>query len=165
MKSPHLLLASSNCLKLRRNLEHLLDAAALSAIDHEIADNVVALFRLGESHYTFAKTIGKVEWRQQVSRYYYAAYHFSRSLRFYKDGSYSTDASDHKAIEKLPDDFPTRLTYQNRLSMLRDDRNLSDYDHVASEADLIIGRADTEAMLDTLFAETKQYLLNGGLTL
>jgi uncharacterized protein (UPF0332 family) len=164
MKSPHILLASSNCRKLRRNLEHLLDQQALAMIDREIAANVAGLFRLGESHYRFAKSIPKGEWRQQVSRYYYAAYHFSRCLRFFKDGTYSTDASDHKVIESLPQDFPTRQTYQNKLGMLRDDRNLADYDHGAVEADLIIPRSDVEAMLDKLYGETKDYLTSGGVT-
>ena len=165
MKAPHLLLASGNCRKLRRNLEHVLDPAALLRIDQEIVVNVGGLFSLGESHYRFAKSISKTEWRQQVSRFYYAAYHFSRSLRLFKDGTYNTDASDHKAIESLPDNFPTRHTYQNRLTLLRDDRNLCDYDHTATEGDLIISRSDTEAMLDVFLTETRQYLVNGGVPL
>ena len=122
MKSPHLLRAGANVRKLKENLVNVVDAAAISAIDTEICTNVAQLYALGQGHYYFAIRQNNRSWRQKISRLYYAAYNVSRAVRLCVNGEYSTDSSDHRKIETLPDDFPNWNKYANRLGALREDR-------------------------------------------
>jgi hypothetical protein len=55
VKTPHLLLAGTNCHKIRSNLTHILDVAAIEAITAEIRLNAAGLFSLGNEHFQFAK--------------------------------------------------------------------------------------------------------------
>ena len=107
MKTPHLLLAGTNCHKIRSNLTHILDVAAIEAITAEIRLNAAGLFSLGNEHFQFAKGLPKSKWRQRISRYYYGAYNSVRSLRLVSNGSYSTESDDHKGISKNPDSSRT----------------------------------------------------------
>ena len=134
MKSPHLLRAAPNVRKLKDNLINVVTADAISAIETEIRTNVAQLYALGLNHYYFAARQNNRSWRQKISRLYYAAYNVSRAVRLCVSGEYSIDSSDHKKIDTLPDDFPNRNRYANRLTVLRDDRNLCDYDHTAKFA-------------------------------
>jgi hypothetical protein len=161
-KSPHLLLAAANVRRLHSNLVDVLERAALDAIETEIHVNVGQLYSLGRSHFLFANRQGNRDWRQKISRFYYAAYNVSRAVRLCVNGEYSTDASDHKKIEVLPDDFPDKNTYANRLAVLREDRNLCDYDHVANRGDLVWSVEDSAEIVEKFLRDAKKYLRDRG---
>ena len=165
MKSPHLLRASANVRKLKENLVTVVDSTAISAIEAEISANVAQLYALGRSQYYFAKRQSGRSWRQKVSRLYYAAYNVSRAIRLYVNGEYSIDSSDHKRIESLPDDFPNTNKYGNRLRVLRDDRNLCDYDHTAKPDDLVLGVNEAEELVQQFLKDAQSYLSQRGVSL
>ena len=52
------------------------------------------------------------------------------------DGQYSTEVNDHKRVGDLPADFPSRAIWLDLLTKFRADRNIADYDHTVTEADL-----------------------------
>jgi hypothetical protein len=162
MKSPHLLRIGSNVQKLKDNLVTVVDAVAISAIETEIRANVSQLYALGRNHYQFAIRQNNRAWRQKVSRLYYAAYNVSRAARLCVHGEYSMDSSDHKKITLLPDDFPNKNKYSNRLGVLRDDRNLCDYDHTAKLLDLVVGPHDAIELVQQFLEDTKSYLNGRG---
>jgi len=163
LKEPHVLLASSNPRKLLKNLAHVLDQAALDEIEAEVDANVTGLLILGESHLAFALTIPKGEWRQRISRLYYAVYNVKRAVSLKYDGSFSTDSSDHQKIDGLPPNFNNQATYSSKLKNLRDDRNLADYSHLAKESDLLIPCDDVESMANDFITDAKAFLKNLGL--
>jgi hypothetical protein len=165
MKAPHLLLASGNPRKLKENLVQILDQQAILAIEAEILSNVAQLYLLGRGHYNFAVRQGNRAWRQKISRLYYGAYNASRAARLLSFGEYSAESGDHKKIEKLPSDFPSQSTYSNRLSVLREDRNLCDYDHTASIQDLILTPPDAVALVTDFLSDSSSYLRSRGVSL
>jgi hypothetical protein len=164
LKSPHFLRASNNVRQMRANLVVVLSPAELKIIDDEITKNAAQLFRLGASHYNFAKRQNARAWRQKVSRLYYAAYNISRAIRLWVKGEFATDVGDHKRVD-LPDDFPDRNTYSNRLSALRDDRNLCDYDHTARARDLIEDAAAWLKFVTKFERDARAYLRSRGVLL
>lgn len=163
MKTPHLLLAAPNTHVLRDNLVHLLSATAIASIDAEITANVVALFRMGEDYLKFAKTLSPTHWRHKISRLYYAAYAVSRSVRLRLDGEWSMSPGEHKKVGALPASFPNQSMYANRLSVLRDDRNLADYDHACTVADLVINLSDAESLVEQLVRDSRTFLAHKGI--
>jgi hypothetical protein len=165
MKSPHLLHAGANVRKLKENLINVVDAAAISAIETEICTNVAQLYVLGRNHFFFAVRQNNRSWRQKISRLYYAAYNVSRAVRLCVNGEYSMDASDHKKIETVPEDFPNKNKYANRLGVLRDDRNLCDYDHTAKLADLVMGVNDAAELVQQFLKDARVYLKRRGVNL
>ena len=165
LKEPSILLASSNCQRLIRNVSHILDPAAVLLLQNEIQRNVVALFRLGEEHLQFAKAIPSKLWRQRISRFYYAALNVKRAVTLNHSGEFSTDVSDHKNIGELPPGFPDINTYSTRLVNLRDDRNIADYSHLSSEADLIIKPADGELLVTKFIDHARNFLQGRGVVL
>jgi hypothetical protein len=165
MRSPHLLRAGTNVRKLKDNLVNVVDNVAISAIETEICANVAQLYTLGRSHYCFAIRQSNRSWRQKISRLYYAAYNVSRAIRLGVNGEYSMDSSDHRRIEALPDDFPNKNKYANRLSVLRDDRNLCDYDHTAKLADLVVGVDDAVELVHQFLKDAQSYLNRRGVTI
>lgn len=158
MKPPHLLLAAPNVYDLRDNLVHLLPPASIQAITAEITANVVAVYRMGEQYLQFAKRLPPAEWRHRVSRYYYAAYAISRSVRFQLDGDWSQSPGEHKNVGAMPNGFPNQNKYTNRLAVLRRDRNLADYDHACTPGDLVIAVADAEALVDEFAKDARTFL-------
>jgi hypothetical protein len=162
MKSPHLLRAGANVRKVKDNLVNVVDATAISAIEAEICTNVAQLYALGRGHYYFAVRQNNRSWRQKISRLYYAAYNVSRAVRLCVNGEYSIDSSDHKRIEVLPDDFPNRNRYANRLGVLRDDRNLCDYDHTAKLTDLVVNVSDAAELVQQFLKDAHRYLKQRG---
>ncbi len=162
LREPHFLLVSSNPLKLMKNLSGVLAASQLKKIDRAISLESALLFRLAESHFHFATAIPAVEWRQKVSRFYYAAYNAKRAVSLRFDGSFSTESSDHQKISSLPASLPNTATYQNRLTGLRDDRNLADYSHLATEADLVMPVPDAEAMVRDFMRDCRSFLSGAG---
>ncbi|MEW6238777.1 MAG: hypothetical protein AB1656_25615 [Candidatus Omnitrophota bacterium] len=162
-KSPHILLATGNCQKVRSNLTYILDSAAISAIDTEIANNVQGLFNLGMDHYNFACSIPQKEWRQRISRLYYGAYNIARSIKLAHEGYYSTETSEHKKITELPVDLPNCPLYKNNLSNLRDDRNLADYDHTVIVNDLVLTPNEAMELVTQFIADAKTFLAGKGI--
>ena len=165
MKSGHLLRAGVNVRRIKESLVNIVDAAAISAIEAEILLNAAQLYQLGQSHYYFAIRQNNRSWRQKVSRLYYAAYNVSRAVRLCVSGDYSADSSGHKKIETLPDGFPNRNNYVNRLGMLRDDRNLCDYDHTAKLTDLEVGAHEAVELVQHFLRDAGDYLRRRGVDL
>jgi len=158
MKSPHILLLNKNVVEIKKELSGVLSKKSAKAFDVEIKQNVIQLFSLGEQHYNFARTTSGAHWRQVVSRAYYGAYGISRAIRLATTGAYTRESKDHEKIGDLPDDFPDKATYANRLRLLRDDRNLCDYDHSAVQPDLAITVADALTLVDSLLVHARTYL-------
>ena len=164
MKSPHLL-NLGNARKVKQNLSAILDAPAMDCIEAEIEANVRALLALGIRHYRFAYRQSAPNWRQKVSRLYYAAYNSGRAVRLYVAGDYSTEVKDHQNVDKMPDDFPNRARYVNQLPILREDRNACDYDHLATASDLALGTHDSSELVKDFLDDVTTYLRGKGLTL
>jgi len=165
LKEPSILLAASNCQRMIRNLQHVLDEPAVDALRQEVRRNVIQLFRLGDDQFQFATSIDNRHWRQKVSRFYYAAYNIRRAVALNHSGHFAMDVTDHKRIGDFPDDFPNRNTFATELEGLRDDRNLADYNHDATEDDLLKVPADVEAMVAAFRVEAHRYLTDRGITL
>ena len=165
LKEPSILLASSNCQKLVRNVSHVLDPTAVARLQSEIDKNVAALFQLGSEHNAFARSIAHRHWRQRVSRFYYAALNIKRAVTLKASGDFSTDVSDHKNVGILPKDFQNQSTYGTRLENLRDDRNIADYSHVSSETDLILSPAEAEALVNDFQGDAQTYLKKRGVSI
>ena len=162
MKPPHLLLAGGNVRRVKENLVNTVDAAAIQAIEADIRKNVSQLFALGTSHYNFAVRQPERCWRQRVSRLYYGACNVSRAVRLFVNGEFCTDATDHKKIAALPDDFPNKSTHANKLTALREDRNLCDYDHTGTRSDLMLGVADSAGVVADFIKNAEQYFHQKG---
>ena len=165
MKSPHILLASSNTQKMLKNIRPLLDQNACNAIQEEIDKNVKALFDLGLEHFNFAKQAPSQYWRQRISRFYYGAYNVRRALQLHYNGDYNTDVSDHKKIYNMPDDLPNKEIYKSQLVAIREDRNLADYDHSASESDLTLTQDATKIIVTGFIDDVRTFLINRGISL
>lgn len=165
MRGPHLLLAGRNPRRIKENLVGIVDAAAIRAIEGEIQNNVRQLFALGEQHFSFALALNNGQWRQKVSRLYYGAYNVSRAIRLLVWSEYSTDVKDHKKVEELPDDFPSKDIIRARLAALREDRNLCDYDHTATEDHLVLGVGESVEFVTTFVEDAKKYLISRGIAL
>ncbi len=159
------LLSLGNPRKVKENLSDILEADALNAIEIEIENNVQSLYTLALSQFRFAKKQPPIHWRQKVSRLYYAAYNGSKAVRLYVCGEYSTDVKDHKKIGNFPKDFPRRSTYSNQLSVLREDRNLADYDHASSARDLTNSTSESFDTVTDFLRDVYEYLSKKGLTL
>jgi hypothetical protein len=163
VQSPHILKAAPNLRRLESNLARILDHRGREAIANEVCRNTRGLLGLSREHYTFAVSVSRGNWRQKISRLYYAAYHARRAVHLYVVGDYITDSSDHKNVGGFPGDFPNRDTYKTRLSDLRSDRNLADYDHEASSSDLINSVEEATLLVSELIAHAQQYLESKGL--
>ncbi len=126
--------------------------------------NVAQLFALGEDHHSFAVAITNAEhWRQKISRLYYGAYNVRRAINLKNNGSYSTDSSDHKDIEQIPE-IANRESHISNLRNLREDRNLADYHHLATVADLIIMPDDAVSFTTQFIVDCRQFLRGKGLS-
>lgn len=158
--SPHLLLASTNPLKMIQNLNHLLQPAELAKLTAELDKNVRELFVLGESHLMFATPLTDTAWRQKISRLYYAVYNFRRSVVLKASGRFSTDPSDHNNVEQLPDDINNRESHVLKLRSLREDRNLADYSHQAVITDLVISPTDALLFANGFYTDCRSFLLS-----
>lgn len=162
LMEPHVLLASSNPVRLIKNLTYILSPDQIQKIEDEVNRNVSSLYFLGCSHYVFAMAVEDGEWRQVVSRLYYAAYNVKRAISLRCDGAYSTESSDHSKIEFLPSTLENADAYKLRLKNLRDDRNLADYSHSAVEEDLLHTVGSVREMVTQFISDAKKYLLANG---
>ncbi|SAK85585.1 hypothetical protein [Caballeronia ptereochthonis] len=165
LKEPHLFNAASNPLKMIRNLAGILADSELDKIRKEIDANVIGLYRLGEAHFRFAAAVDEGEWRQKISRYYYAAYNVRRAVALKHDGTYSSDSSDHQKVDQIPDTLSNSALYRVKLKNLRDDRNLADYSHLANENDLLISIAEAKTVVSQLLNDAKKFLSENGITI
>ena len=163
MKTPHLLLAATNVLQMKNNLSHILEDSAIEAINLELKKNITELFSLGLIHYNTA--IQQREWRQIVSRLYYAAYNIGRAVRLFSDGSFSNKPVDHKMVGIFPDNFPHAAIYFTQFPILREDRNLADYDHSAQVGDLVISLTEARDLVSTLIEDSRRFLGERGILL
>lgn len=162
MKTPHLLLAG-NPRKIINNLKGLVEVGAISALEQEVDRNVRQMIALGRSYLRFAQGQPKGPyWRQVVSRSYYAAYFTSRAVRLYVDGHYTTDSSDHQKIGTLPKDFPSVNEYSVVFPVLREDRNICDYDHTATAKDLTYKSSETLSRVNRFLKDATLYLRSLG---
>lgn len=157
------LLKLGNARKIKENLGGILDSEALEKIENEIHLNTRGLFKLAKSHYAFATKQSNANWRQKTSRLYYAAYNAARAVRFFVFGEYSTDSKDHQKLSQLPDDFPNKNQYATQLPILRDDRNLCDYDHLARAGSLTLGSQQSQILVQDFLRDAEQYLRSKGL--
>lgn len=137
--------------------------AELEKIRREVDRNVIALYRLGESHFLFSKSIPNTEWRQKISRLYYGAYNVRRAILLKHDGSFTTESSDHQKVDVIPDLLDNHSLYKLKLKNLRDDRNLADYSHLAVVSDLIIGLDGAEELAGSLFTDAKAFMTSHGI--
>ena len=137
---------------------------SVASLSAEIDSHCVALFALGLSHYNFSKRCTRRQWRQAISRLYYAGYNVSRAVRLHEAGVYSTKVDDHQKFDQFSDKFPNRARYADRLAVLRGDRNLADYGHVAKASDLIIKRVDADDLVCQFIADARSFLSSRGLT-
>jgi len=142
-----------------QNLNHLLDQQELAKLMREVDRNVTLLFRLGQSHFDFASGLEIEHWRQKISRLYYAAYNSRRAVTLKFNGSFSTDVSDHKNVDILPDELLNREMYAAKLRDLREDRNLADYNHQATLADLIISPVEATELCSGFLIDCKAFLV------
>lgn len=165
IKEPHLFNAGSNPLKVIRNLEGIISAQEIQKIRDELISNVISLYRLGESHYSFATSISNQHWRQRISRLYYGAYNARRALMLRHDGSFSTDSSDHKNVFQMPNDLTDYGIYKVKLVNLREDRNLADYNHLANEGDLLAPAQEYSELVGKFLIHVKTYLIERGVDL
>ncbi len=165
LKEPHIFLVSQNPMTLMRNLAGVLQPQQIKKNQIEVEENVMALLRLAYDHFEFAQSVPSIHWRQKVSRLYYAAYNGRRALMLKYDGSFSTDSSDHKNVDKLPDTLANCSMHKSKLKDLRDDRNLCDYSHLASETDLLMAANDAEVFVEGFLKDIKDFLGTQGMTL
>lgn len=165
LSEPHVLLASSNPQKIIKNLAGILNTSELAKIQNAVDENVVGLFKLGETHLIFALKLEKHEWRQRISRLYYAAYNVKRAVQLKHNGCFSTDVTDHQKVDELPDDLPNASIYKSKLKSLRDDRNLADYSHLAKENDLLDKPDAAQAFVESFVSDAKTLLTSKGIVL
>lgn len=87
-------------------------------------------YRLGDEFLTAARIEikkAKPKNRSAVGRSYYAMYHYVRAVVYLSYGG--DDHEAHSNVpKKIPDDFPDRALWQNRLREARLERNRADYD-------------------------------------
>jgi hypothetical protein len=165
LNSPHILLASNNPLQMIHNLQHLLEAAEIAKLTADIDRNVALLFSLGREHFSFAANLESRFWRQKISRLYYAVYNYRRAVMLKYSGHFSTESSDHNTINDLPKDIENRDFNIVALKNLREDRNLSDYSHLAKQGDLVTKPDDALAFAKQFELDCRKYLLDRGVTL
>lgn len=165
LNSPHLLLASSNPIKMIKNLSHLLAENELAKLTDEVNRNAVALFDLGLIHYSFAVRLSDNDWRQKISRLYYGVYNVRRAIMLKNSGVYSTDSSDHKSVDQLPETLSNRESYISRLRDLREDRNLADYSHLAEVSDLVLPPSEAMKFAESFIFDCRNFMVQCGLAI
>ncbi|PJZ59685.1 hypothetical protein [Leptospira adleri] len=155
---------SRNPNKLANLLSLVLDNTEQKKILAVSEKHTKLLMKLSKHHLQFAKKISKpMDWRQKISRSYYSCYNASKAIRLITKGEYSQEASDHKKIGELPNDFPQESVWSNFLNQMRADRNLSDYDHEKICSDLTHTPREYITQTESFYKEVKKYLASRGI--
>lgn len=162
--SPHVLLIG-NPYSTINNLQGILIENEIEKIKSAVKKEVQLLYLLGQDHFHFAKSINHSIWRQKVSRLYYAAYNTRRSVQLQDSGKYSTDVSDHKDIDNLPQNISNRIIHGSMLKKLRDDRNLADYSQNGNVDDLFATTQELEEQVEQFINDCRTYLTASGISL
>lgn len=141
----------------KQQLADLREGAALvrrtqSTMDALVARATLSRLELASHHLRHASALAKpprAQYRDAVSRGYYALYHaFRATVFFMNDGD---DHEKHSVLhENLPKDFPNVDLWRNDLKAARLDRNRADYDpvprsksdgHLKSDAQRVLQKA------------------------
>ncbi|MCC5089448.1 hypothetical protein [Xanthomonas campestris] len=95
----------------------------------------VRWLKLGGSHLREARMAKKVGMTRAVySKSYYAAYNFSKGVRYIANGVVSLKGDDHQAASDLPEDFPDRQVVSRLITELYACRLRADYDNWSDQA-------------------------------
>lgn len=148
--------------RVKQTLAPILQPDALDAIEKEIAKHTSQMYKLALNHLRFAKGVAAKDWRQKVSRFYYATYLGSKAVRFYSSGEHSEEGKDHQRVGLLPDDFPNRNTFANQLAVLHEDRKTCDYDHMSGRNDLVLSLINAEELATDFLNQVRDYLATKG---
>lgn len=155
-----------NPYKIIRCLNPILEKKEIEKIRKALYSHVTQLLKLSRTHCSFAMNAkGPTSWRQRVSRGYYSAYCSSRAIRLAYSGHYSEDIHDHKLISDLPKDFPLETTWEEFLTKFKGDRNLADYDHLATEKKLELNSHEYVKKTYIFYRTTRKYLIDKGVIL
>lgn len=158
------ILSFSNVRKVEKSLEPIIGPAATALITAEIEEHSKKMFRLALRHYRFALGCSAQQWRHKISRLYYASYNASKTIRFYVEGNFNTDVSDHKKIGNLPSGFSDRERFENQLPILRACRNDCDYNHDVLVGDLVLSPKEAQLLTRDFLKATKGFLGASGLS-
>lgn len=139
--------------------------AEVQKIRNEARLHVAGMYELGVVHYRFAISVSRPQWRQKISRLYYASYNVSKAVRFDNDGNHSTDPKDHSKVGQLPNGFPNKARYENELKTLREDRNSCDYDHMVKAGDLVNTSPHYASLVRAFMLDAYTYLSGRGVAL
>lgn len=163
-RKPSILDVPGNPRELQQRLKPFIGKKAASKIEIDLKRQARRLYILGKYHFNFARRQALPrDWRQVVSRAYYAAYSVSRAIRLMETGEFSRDVKDHQRFDRLPNAFRQVAMYSNKLELMRDDRNICDYDHSAQVSDLTSTPPDTLRLVAQFMLDAKAYLLTKGL--
>lgn len=154
----------TNARSVRTKLTGVVDQNALDAIEAEITAQCESLFQLALNHYRMASECANHQWRHRISRRYYASYSCSKSVRYMSDGTISTEVKDHARIARLPADFGQRSRFETDLDVLREDRNMCDYDHLARVPDLNFTVVEVDHLVGDFLREGQIWLKSRGLS-
>lgn len=155
-------LGAGNHKKIIHVFSSILEPHEINKISDEAKGHTKLMYELGVDHFVFARKIAKKQWRQRVSRLYYASYNVSKCVRFDCDGNFSTEVKDHTKIGALPNDFPEKATFENELKNLREDRNSADYDHLAKKTDLLASPDEYESLVLKFIRHAHDHLTSRG---
>lgn len=124
------ILEIDNHAKVSQVLNSIAAGADLGWYNQEVKKTAQRWLRLGTGHLLVAGHLVSRprDWRSAVSRSYYGAYNVSKCIRYCVTGFVRFDASDHKLVGDLPNDFPDRGSWSAFLVELRQDRNFADYE-------------------------------------
>lgn len=126
-----------NHAELSRKLDELGLRSDLTLLKSHVLHVGTGWFRLGREHLADAKqALAANSDRATYSRAYYAAYSFSKAVRFIVSGHVSLKGDDHRSIGDLPKDIPDSVRWGSTLESLYDQRLRADYDNWSNTGSL-----------------------------
>lgn len=134
------------------------DLTLLSSHVHAVGS---AWFVLGREHLSDAKiALSNRAERAAYSRAYYAAYSFSKAVRFVVHGAVSLKGDDHRAVADLPSDMPDASSWGRELVLLYEHRLRADYDNWSdTQTKYVLAPADCVDKAERFHDVAEQYLL------
>lgn len=126
----------------------------------QVVEVALAWFRLGRDHLTDAKnSLVAGSARSAYSRAYYAAYNMSKAVRFLVTGFVSLRGDDHKAVGRLPKDFPNVSTFSRDLEVLYEHRLRADYENWSNtQSQYTLTPSDAVSVADRFHVVATSYL-------